>query len=465
MPITVVFNEPVDIASLSGWQSLIQVTPAPTSLELSLGSDLKTLSIIAHPFLSSGSTCVATMGQGLKDAAGGSLSSTVTWSFKTASDVPAADVQFAAGKYTNASSVGLNIFTNSPAGTISLADTQAELATAVQSFPATGGTTTATWQLNASLEGPQTVWVQYETAGGKSTPRSATVIRDVTPPQITAFPSSPVYFNASLVPVIPTVTTNDPTAVYSWASVPASGFNPSDTSPSPAITPSGVDGDYVVTLTVTDPAGNFSKKSFTITKDTVPPGTPAPPGVVNPQTATTSLTPTWQYPVPDATTGSASDVYVVQLNAASSPAVLESRTIPLPNLKDPSWSPQAPLPGDGIYVLTVWQMDLAGNKSIKPYQFDFTVAPEVPVDGSTINGFVGVNFQWRPFGGGSMYNVHVGHLDQSGQFVEEGASGLQAATTWTFSSSSDHVVWYIEGGPGTRCPSGAGAYYSYYSVK
>jgi len=471
--ITVVFNEAVDVATLMGQQNLVQIAPLPPSMDLSLASDSRTLSITVHPFLASATQYSVEIQQGVKSASGSTLASPDKWSFTTGSNMPAADVEvdanpFQGKEYTNASTVSLLIPCNLSPGTIYLASTQAGLSSAPPATGVTWASSTATvpWSLDVSVQGPQTVWVQYQGAptGPRSIPRSATVIRDVTPPVLSPFPSAILYFNASGTPVTPPpVIVNKTVASYSWSSVPPAAFAPSSGSPSPAITPSGAEGTYTVQLVVTDPAGNVSlPQSFTIVKDTVPPGTPTAQQIVNNQTTTLSLSPTWQYPTP--ASDDPGDSYVVQLSkmVSNTSTVLESITIPVPTTKSPgNWTPQSPLPGDGSYTLKIWQMDLAGNKSVIPYKLDFTVTPVIPVDGSAVSGKTLV-FQWRDFGGGAPYVAHLGQLDANNQFVEEASASLPTAEWQTTGVTAGDKVWYIEAGsPTTRSPSTAGTYYHF----
>jgi Bacterial Ig-like domain len=470
--ITVVFSQAVDMTPLlDAQQTLVQVTPQPVSADFSLGSDSRTLSVTVHPYLTNG-TQYTVEAQGLESASGSELSSPTTWSFSTASNLPAADVQitnanvFEGKKYTNADSVALAIQCNMSHGTISLASTQSGLSAPVQAIALDGNSSaTTTWLLDTTSEGPQSVWVQYRDSktGASSTPRCATVIRTVRRPVLNPFSPSLEYFNSSGTPVTPpTVSASETVASYSWTSSPGVTFAPSASSPSPSITPTGPDGDFTVSLTVADPAGNTSnQQSFTIRKDTASPGTPTAPQIANFQPVTLSMTPFWQYPIPDMDSvenpNYATDRYVVELSSLPSPAtVLESGTIPLPldGKSTSNWSPSAPLPGDGNYALKVWQMDLAGNKSA-PYELDFTVTPVIPYKEAVVSG-KGVDFQWRDFGGGPPYFVHLGHFDSKGQYQEDTASGsLETAEWYNGKGVMGPIAWYIIQGQGpgsTRNP-------------
>ncbi len=188
-------------------------------------------------------------------------------------------------------------------------------------------------------------------------------------------------------------------ATYSWNCAGVT-YN----AQSPAITISGPDQTYNLSLTVTDCAGNQSVNTFTITKATVPPGQPTESlgsssyGTKSPMLDQNPNV-TWIWNA-SPNLGLSPDKFLEKLDT-------ETTWTPLP-FSTTSLGPSTL--ADGTYKLMVRQVDAAGNQS-PTLNMQIVVTPVIPWDGSTTTTDT-LSLQWRDFfqgagdAPGAQYRVH-----------------------------------------------------------
>jgi hypothetical protein len=471
--ITIKFNKPLDTTWLQQSATTVVSTIPPLAPELSFDSATNTLTATVRPYLDPNQTYTLTLSSGVKAESGDTLSQTVTWGFTTG-DGPAGDVQIVANRfngnlYTSADSVTLNIQCNFSATSMKLASTADDLAGAPLQ-PVSSGTYTQNWDLQTAgpqAESPQTVYAQFGHLDVLSAVRKATVIRDKTNPIARiALPPKP-YYNASTTPVALSASASTDAngiAEYSWiANPPGVHFNP-EGGASPAITISGSDSDYTISLRVKDPAGNWSAQTeATVWKDTSVPATPIVAAAGWGATAfqQTSLRPTWVLPRPGLTVNPPNigpDVYFVQVDNH------DLEQISLPSRGDTYTSP-TDLDDNSDHTLIVWQQDAAGNRSDPTIGIRVHISPVIPANGSDVSPG-DVTLQWRDFS--SSYTVHFGK-NNAGAYQPLSESAPQGGTSWTVSvlSSGVQYLWFVEGaqGSGTRVPNELNTYYSFQLAK
>jgi hypothetical protein len=122
----------------------------------------------------------------------------------------------------------------------------------------------------------------------------------------------------------------------------------------------GADGDYLVSVTATDPAGNTSTGTFTYTLDTTPPPAPV---VVVPHSPSHVITPT--FGISDTEAG----VQITCLLTAPNGHTVYSGVCPVAGDFDTTGF------GDGIYTLTVTATDVAGNSATTTVTWTKDTAP------------------------------------------------------------------------------------------
>lgn len=466
--IEVSFNKDLDPACLRQLQSPVTISPntGPSiTLTFSYDSAAKKLAIEPHPFLASNQPYTVSFETTLKDASGGTLPKQVDFSFRTG-DNPAGDITLNGSNpyVTTNNPVTLSLQHNPSAAFVCIANSEAGLSNQVY----TVSQAPATWPLTPG-EGTQIVYVQFFNLDKsiKSTVRSASVVRDTQPPIIQSA-SVPAYYNmyndASNPAFVASSSATDLTsgiATYSWNCAGVT-YN----AQSPAITISGPDGPYAVSLTVTDHAGNTAgPQNFTIWKDTVAPDLPtrSPVGY-----DLTSPSPALDYPYSMTWYWNASstkpnpyqtpaDTFLVMLNGKAQGSGLLSTTSFGPVIADHY----------DTYDLTVRQVDAAGNQS-DALSIPIIVAPVIPPNGSTnVSQFTGL--QWRDFSSNTAtsWSVHLrdisdpnndlgGPVGNMRQLLPNNPLGPGKTYNW-------YVEWSIDGHtytPENRSPSD-GTYYKF----
>jgi hypothetical protein len=460
--IEVTFNKDLDPACLQQLQSPVTISPntGPSiTLTFSYDSASKKLSIEPHPFLASNSSYTVSFQTSLKDASGGTLPKPVDFSFTTG-DSLAGDVAIVGGnsyygkQYTNLDKVTLLLRYNSNASPVHvhIAKSEAALSTTGQfvSQDLTSPTTNLlNWPLDDAVQGPQTFYVQYLYSSQTSAVRSAGIVHDtvnptIKPPDIPSYynmyndPSNPA-FVASFVASSSAIDDTSGIATYSWTCAGVT-YN----AQSPAITISGPDQTYNLSLTVTDYAGNQSVNTFPITKATVPPGQPTESlgsssyGNKSPM-LDQNPTVTWMWQA-SSNLGLPPDKFLEKLDTE-----IKWTAVPF---SPPSLGPVTL--SDGTYKLLVRQVDAAGNQS-PTLNMQIVVTPVIPWDGSTTTTDT-IYLQWRDFfqgagdASGAKYRVHFWPHNDPGQMVIYTGPGTMRITgpnAYTLAPGQTYD-WYIE---------------------
>ena len=277
----------------------------------------------------------------------------------------------------------------------------------------------------------------------------------------------PLFYNTTDSPVRPTVTASD-VATYAWTASPDGVVFTLPDGQSPTITITGADRVYLVSVVVTDTAGNTTTWAAPICKDTSVPAMPAYGSMITaPGADQTSLMPVFRYPNPGASSNpyTQPDHFAVQVDRQSLP----DASFPLPIMA--SFTVSAPLRDNASHTLEITQVDAAGNRSA-PLDLDFFVTPVVPVDGST--AFAPVLF-WRAFDTSPsvLYRVHRGTRNGVGGTFTE-SPGFPWDTTGigispTASGGVDYywyIEWFSDGhtnhAPDGRSPADPTKYYLYH---
>jgi hypothetical protein len=458
--IEVTFNKDLDPACLQQLQSPVTISPntGPSiTLTFSYDSASKKLSIEPHPFLASNSSYTVSFQTSLKDASGGTLPKPVDFSFTTG-DSLAGDVAIVGGnsyygkQYTNLDKVTLLLRYNSNASPVHvhIAKSEAALSTTGQfvSQDLTSPTTNLlNWPLDSAVEGPQTFYVQYLYSSQTSAVRSAVIVHDTQPPTIQST-SVPAYYNmyndASNPAFVASSSATDLTsgiATYSWNCAGVT-YNAQST----AITISGPDQTYNLSLTVTDCAGNQSVNTFTITKATVPPGQPTESldsssyGTKSPM-LNQNPNVNWIWNA-SPNLGSSPDKFLEKLDTETTwtPLAFSTTSLGQSNL------------ADGTYKLMVRQVDAAGNQS-PTLNMQIVVTPVIPWDGSTTTTDT-LSLQWRDFfqgageAPGAQYRVHFGPHGNSNPdppVVYTGPGTMRETGPYPFDLVPGQTYdWYIE---------------------
>jgi hypothetical protein len=409
--IVVTFNKDLDTSSLQQLQSPVTISPntgSSITLTFSYDSPTKKLSIEPHPFFASNSTYTMSFETTLKDTSGATLPKVTDFSFTTGAQ-PAGDIQINAGAayVTTTDEVTLSAPHNAKVAYMRFANNAADLSSA----PAHDFTTPIPpWTLVPAGDGTRTVYAQFfDSSNNPSAVRSASIMRDTVPPTISPTTAVPAYYNmyndASNPPLRLAAAATDATsgvASYTWTGDQDVTFDTTsspNTPQSPAIKINGKDGTYNLTLTVKDNAGNPAGQSFTIIKDTVPPGPPTRP---LPGWDPTSASPWFDLPY-QMTWGwnasSPADTFQVLLND-------KPPTTGALSLSPLSFGPVKAV-DYGEYDLTVREVDEAGNQS-DPLVIPILVTPVYPANNSkNISKYTG--FLWRNFAErtGTPYKFHL----------------------------------------------------------
>lgn len=463
--IVVSFNKDLDPSCLQ--QSPITVSPntlnagSTITLTFSYNSPTKKLSIEPRPFLERNSTYTVSFMTNLKDASGGTLPNQVEFAFTTGDNL-AGDLKINGGSpyvTTTDAKVPLTLTTNrTDVSNLKVHIANSDPGSPTLPYDGTIALVPQDWKLDFG-EGPKEVIYQFTDSitNVKSAIRTATVIRDTLAPTLVLNPAAP-YFNKTGIPVQLSASANDANGIScQWSSSPSNAiFTPSATVLSPTFTPTGAEGPYTVTLTVTDHAGNTSApRAITIMKDTVPPDPPIELGAtVSPYLFRDGIKWLW----------TASTTKPNPYNMADTLRALLNGAAPDPKYLTPAIYGPITVESDGTYTLTVRQVDAAGNQS-DPLSMPIIVTPVIPPDRSTTTTrYPGL--QWRDFAAkmASYYKVHLWSISNPtndlggtvpGNMLQAGPYTLNPGQTYN---------WYIEWslhGTTYYSPAAADTYYQF----
>ncbi|HET7310770.1 MAG TPA: Ig-like domain-containing protein [Mycobacteriales bacterium] len=227
--------------------------------------------------------------------------------------------------------------------------------------------TTTTLDLTGATDGDYVVRVTATDAAGNSRSASFTLTLDTTAPPapVTTGPTAPVNDRT------PSLAVSDTEAGVTYScTIVGPGTTASVTTCGTTTTldlSTAADGDYAVTVTAADAAGNRSSSTFTVVLDTVAP--PAPT-VTTPRSPGQSTTPS--FTVTDAEAGV---TYVCSVSGPSAATVTSCGPTTRLGLTG----------ADGVYTVTIDAVDAAGNVSSSTtatYVLD-TTAPAQPTIGVT----------------------------------------------------------------------------------
>ena len=393
----------------------------------------------------------------MKDSSGAALPKKVDLTFTTG-DAPAGDIQINGGAayVTSNDAATLNVVNNASATLMRVANSVADLGSAP--FFNAG---TRNWPLGSG-DGTKTVYAQFfNTDKSLLFPvRLASIVRDTQPPTIQSA-SVPQYYNASNNAsnlAIAAVTASDATSgvdTYTWSGAGVS-FNtsPPYSAQSPAFTIAGPDGNYSVSITATDRAGNTShEQKFAITKKTSIPAAPTE-GVgswskLSPVTEQSPITWIWNA---SSNSDSPPDTILEKLDTESS---WTSHT-----LADHS---RVMTLGDGTHILSVVQVDFAGNQS-SALNLQIIVTPVIPLDRQIANGNP-PQLSWRNFGGGQEYTVHVRLEGASSDLYDVDVGTIPHYQVPNAYLAGTQFSWYVEWPGGRSPPAQAVDQYYHYSVR
>ena len=442
--LTVTFNKDLDPACLD--LSPVTLSPNPGStitLSFAYDSGARKLSIEPHPFLESNHTYTVSFQTSLKDSSGAALPKTVDLAFTTGDNL-AGDIEINDGSRYVATSdstpVAVTLITNKPNANLTVHIANSAPGSIVLPYDGKVGSAPTKWSLDPG-EGLKEFDYQFTDTitNAKSAIRTATVVRDTVAPTVALAPIAPAsaYFNKTGIPVQLSASANDANGFScKWSSSSQAVFTPSATVLSPTITPTGVDGPYTVTLTVTDPAGNHNSDSLTITKDTVAPGKPTEDSdsssVYSPLTIQEYVI--WKWTAsPDAP----GDTFRTRFDTETA---WSARTSP--------WGLQTI--GYGTHTLTVTQVDAAGNQS-PALVMSIVITPVIPLNGDMANNGNPPKVSWHDFAPGQTYTVHISKDGDSSILFEYATLDLHYDIPNPLSPGA-HYSWYVGWPAGGRSP-------------
>ena len=216
-------------------------------------------------------------------------------------------------------------------------------------------------------EGPNTLYVKaMDIAGNEAAPEFLEVIVDLTAPVVDNSGGVYITNTAQIIDVNGRITETGGDVTYLWEVDGPGTFDISDAaSAAPVFTPdeTAPDGEYTVTLNVTDLAGNIGQAFYTIFLDTEKPSPPVISGPAN----TMNETPTWSW-TGDSTDGSGYFNY--KLTDTTTGTVIVDWLPGTEGALVGSYTPPGPLNVDaggeaGIeeFTLSIIERDAAGNWS------------------------------------------------------------------------------------------------------
>jgi hypothetical protein len=287
---TVTFDRPIDVATVDATKVAIEPSAGITP-KLSFSPDSKVLYVEAEPYLADTTEYKITITTGVRGADGSDLEQQRSWSFTTGI-YPAGMVSINAGSaLTGTTNVSLTLTCNDASEWYSVATSEAGLVswTNISTRP-----TFAVPSTINGVDGEQAVYVQFRqglgTTAKYSIVKNDTIIFDHTPPTVDAGPQRWVNASSTAIPA-PSAYDLNGIQGYLWSGV---AFSTSAAVLVPTFSNPGLDGDYTVTLSVTDNAGNVGSDTMTLTRDSIAPSL-APTFLGVPATPTISPTPTWSW--------------------------------------------------------------------------------------------------------------------------------------------------------------------------
>lgn len=271
--------------------------------------------------------------------------------------------------------------------------------------------------------------VAYDRAGNFTAPGTATTLVDVTPPIIGNDGSVIIANGPVVIPYGPAVdeegdvgTGASGVASYIWAHVSGpvtvSFSNPTAANPEIGFgnltNPGEKNGEYEVTLAVTDSAGNTSTTTFYLELDTVPPATP----ILQELERTPSLRPRWNWE----SGGGGNGTYRVLIDGTE---VLTDAVT--------TYRPGSAFVDGVTYQFAVQERDDAGNWSTVASEStlidtDYTTPPDVWLDGhgSTANVDT-INWRWSSGLGEEDESDYYRYRINGGSWVETDQNQLDLA--------------------------------------
>lgn len=401
-PILIDFNRDIDLSSVT--DATIVLVPSTTwTSSFDTGTDrLKIIPDLLPP----DQDYQVTVNAGVKGTDGSVLRDPYTWNFH-AIPAPTGNVKINNdAMYTKSATVTLNVTANSYVTHMRWAQSEVDLASTpyvavaatVNSYGLIGG------------EGTRTVYMQFR----DNTPpyretnvKQDTIILDMTPPTVDAGPQRLVNASATTTPA-PTASDLNGIQGYLWTGVSCS---PSADVLVPTFNNPGADGNYTVTLSVTDNAGNVGSDTMILTRDGTAPSL-APTFITVPATPSILPNPTWSWQgnsvnswggetpklfryrlnwlEPRELTWKPYDAYATMVPDTQYTAPYDPpKYLGLPNSKymNTAYEPI-------LYRMTVWEMDKAGNLSPPGTAADITVTTVLPYNNSTGVGLTPL-LRWR----------------------------------------------------------------------
>jgi hypothetical protein len=314
--ILVQFDRAVDMDTVTAETILITLKSSDvnvgTGMVFSFNPDNNTLTT-SHDFLEINTDYSIHITAAVKGTDGSELAAEKRWSFSTG-EFPAGNLKIDNdNSYANSGDVTLAITVNRLVDKMRFASSEAEFTDAL-SWELLA--LTKSWTL-PSGDGEKAVYAQFYYTGGDaySSIVNDKITLDVTPPIVDAG-SIPGILGAGNPSQAPGATASDATSgidTYSWqkTSGPGNvGFDPSASDSNPSIS-ADADGDYVVTLTVTDKAGNQASDTLSFTRNTTL--SPNKPNVSGTSPSTTR-TPTWSWSSGGGPAGIPSGIFHYKLN-------------------------------------------------------------------------------------------------------------------------------------------------------
>ncbi len=304
----------------------------------------------------------------------------------------------------------------------------------------------------------------------ETTVKQDTIILDTTPPTVDAGPQRWVNASGTTTPA-PTASDLNGIKSYVWTGVSCSPASADVLVPT-FLNP-GANGNYTVTLSVTDNAGNPASDTMILTRDGTAPSL-APTFISVPATPSILPDPTWSWQGNSSISwgGETPKLFSYKLNwwepRAHSwephvSANMVTTTQYTPRYEPPKYlglpysKYQNTVYEPILYRMTVWEMDKAGNLSPSASAADIAVTTVLPYNNSTGVGLTPI-LRWRnildPDSGkpARYYVAHIGYF-QTGRWTElfnreiEAKAGLE--TSWLVYKDVDIKAgytfgWYID---------------------
>jgi hypothetical protein len=378
----VTFDREIDTTTVSA--ATVKIEPATgITPKFTFSPDAKILYVEAEPFLADTTAYMITITAGVRAADGSDMELERSWSFTTGI-YPAGTVAVNGGAaLTNSETVSLTLYCNDAAEFYSVATDEAGLTswTSISTWPTT--IVTPFMLTSGGGDGEYAAYVKLKQGGGTtakySVVKSDTIILDKTAPTVDAGTQRWTNTTYTVTPA-PSASDLHGIASYAWSCTePAVTFTPSNVaSPAVGVSAVPVDGNYTLTLTVTDGAGNTAADTMILTKDVLPPS--SPPTVDAGKTTaspTTSLIPSWYWVKGSSSGGETVPIYRIILDGTTL-YDKSTKTYYRPGFKPPEAAGLA----DGAHRLIVRETDYAGNLSAAAFDVTINVVPSIPISES-----------------------------------------------------------------------------------